>query len=77
MYRSEIASHSASSTSRDRAIEEATRKANVFLFETPIEEMLHYNIQTIHEPGVNGEDGCPEYYTHIISFVFRRKSETR
>lgn len=77
MYRSEIVTFSATETTRDKAIREATRLANLELSTIAMEEVLNYHIQTIHEPGTNGEDGQTEYYTHIISIVFRRRNEAR
>jgi hypothetical protein len=77
MYRSEIVTFSSTKTRRDQAIEEATTKANEALSQIMMEEVLHYHIQTIYEPTVLLEDGSAsnEYYTHIISIVFRRARE--
>lgn len=73
MYQPQIATFSDTDVSCDRAVQNTTAKANAFLSETEIAEILHYSIQTIHEPSVVCDNDLKdEYYTHVISIVFRR-----
>jgi hypothetical protein len=76
MYRAQVITFQAASPNITRAVEEATERANVFLAETPLEDILNYHVQTVYEPPeVLDGSRSPEYYNHLITIVYRARRD--